>query len=240
MRITFGITWAAALVGLANSVAQSLAFAKPAENARAAAAAYYDSETGFTFSEYKVAYTLTSNVVVRIAAPSTATSGSAYPVVLQVVVPNGVGWGGIAWAGNMIKNPLTVAWANGNAAVLSSRWATSHSTPTMYTGATYEKLTTGNRVNGTHWQFTAVCNGCTSYAGSSGTIIVNPKGNNRLAFAFSASKPSSPSSNTSSIPVHDSPVYWNHDFSSGANANFADLVTRNGGHNNEFGNGTSL
>lgn len=114
----------ALLIATADRTAQSLAFSKPFEEAREAAAAYYDAETGFTFSEYKVAYTLTANVVVRIATPSTAVAGTPYPIVLQVVVPNGVGWGGIAWAGNMIRNPLTVAWANGNSPVLSSRWAT--------------------------------------------------------------------------------------------------------------------
>ena len=82
-----------------------------------------DPDTGFTFSEFKAAYTLTSNIVYRFAVPSDGGSG-AYDLVLQVVSPNAVGWNGLAWGGNMVKNPLTVAYANGNKATISSRWAT--------------------------------------------------------------------------------------------------------------------
>ena len=93
-------------------------------SAQDSATAFYDSETGFTFSEYKVAYSLTANVVYRIAVPSTATASSPYDLVVQVVAPNAVGWSGLAWGGNMVKNPLTVGWANGNSPIVSSRWAT--------------------------------------------------------------------------------------------------------------------
>lgn len=87
------------------------------------AVTYIDPETGFTFSEFKAAYTLTSNIVYRIAVASNAPSG-AYDIVIQVVTPNQVGWNGLAWGGSMVKNPLTVAYPNGNKATVSSRWAT--------------------------------------------------------------------------------------------------------------------
>lgn len=98
-------------------------------------------------------------------------------------------------------------------------------TPTVYSGATIEVLKTGTHTNSTHWQITAKCTGCTSFSSK----VLNPKGSNRLAFAYAKSKPSNPSSNSSSFNVHDVTNYWNHDFASAANANFAALVTKNGG-----------
>jgi hypothetical protein len=59
-------------------------------------------------------------------------------------------------------------------------------------------------------------------------VVLNPKGSNRLAFAYSAAKPSSPSSNSSSFPIHDVHNYWSHDFSQGSNADFANLLKKNG------------
>ncbi|KAF2728453.1 CBD9-like protein [Polyplosphaeria fusca] len=220
MRFDFGITWVAAVVGLLSSTA--------------VAAPYYDAETGFTFSEQRIACTLTSNVLFRFAVPNNVPTGQKYDVVLQVVAPNAVGWAGMAWGGSMVQNPLTVGWQNGQNTVTTSRWANSRSTPIAYTGATYEKLTKGNKANGTHWQFTVKCTGCTSWGSSS----IDPRGSPKFAWACSSSKPSSPSSNTTSLPVHDAHNYWSNDMSSGANANFADLVTKNGGHNSYLYNDT--
>jgi hypothetical protein len=84
---------------------------------------YVDQETGFTFSEYKAAFTLSANIVFRFALPSNASSGP-YNAVIQAVVPNQLGWIGLAWGGNMVKNPLTVAYPNGKKSTVSSRWAT--------------------------------------------------------------------------------------------------------------------
>lgn len=107
----------------------------------------------------------------------------------------------------------------------------SHVLPSTYSGATYEVFKTGTRSNGTHWQFTAKCSGCTSYSGAGGSQrYLNPKGGNRLAFAYAAAKPSSPSSASSSFGVHDVFGYWTHDFSMAQNPSFNNLVTKNGGH----------
>jgi hypothetical protein len=97
-----------------------------------------------------------------------------------------------------------------------------------YAGATYTLLKKGNKSNGTHWQLTAKCTGCTTYTGSSGATRIDPKDSKRLGFACAAAKVSSASSNTSSIPVHDVYNYFTHDFSAGANTNFAALLQRNG------------
>lgn len=84
---------------------------------------YHDAETGFTFSQYLAEYEIGSSIAVRIALPS-PIQNSTYDMVIQVVAPVDVGWAGIAWAGQMMLCPLTVAWANGNSVTVSSRYAT--------------------------------------------------------------------------------------------------------------------
>ncbi|KAF9735132.1 cellobiose dehydrogenase [Paraphaeosphaeria minitans] len=215
----------AALAGL-----EVTAFGRPSTGVQPRAEGtitYVDQETGFTFSEYKAAFSLSANIVFRFALPSNAPSGP-YNTVIQAVVPNQLGWIGLAWGGNMVRNPLTVAYPNGQKATVSSRWATGHSTPGAYTGATYTLLNTGNKVNGSHWQFTAKCAGCTTWTGTSGSVRISPTGSSRLAFAYSTGKAASPSSNTSTIPVHDTPNYFTNDFSLGQNPNFDALLQRNG------------
>ena len=58
--------------------------------------------------------------------PDTATVGN-FSVLLQIQAPRTVGWAGVAWGGVMVNNPLTVGWANGNTAVVSSRSTTRYS-----------------------------------------------------------------------------------------------------------------
>lgn len=84
----------------------------------------FDSETGFTFSEFKVAYTLSANIAFRVAVPANAQPNQPYDIVYQVVVPKQVGWAGIAFGGSMTYNPLLVGWANGQQTLTSTRWAT--------------------------------------------------------------------------------------------------------------------
>lgn len=88
------------------------------------AVSYTDPETGFTFSETRAAATLSSNIVYRIAQPANIPANQPYDIVLQVVAPNQLGWVGLAWGGSMIRNPLTVAYPNGQRPTVSSRWAT--------------------------------------------------------------------------------------------------------------------
>ncbi|KAI0010684.1 CBD9-like protein [Xylariaceae sp. FL0662B] len=213
MRWNFGIASAATLLCIAS---------------KAQADVFVDSETGFTFSQYSAAYSTTDAITFRIAVPSTATAGTPYDAVIQVVAPSVAGWAGLAWGGSMTNNPLTIGWANGNSALASVRRATSHTTPTPYDGATLEILSTGTKANGTHWQYTAKCTGCTSFVGSSNAQKnLDPKGSNRFAFAYSKTKPSSPSSVSTTISVHDVYNYWNHDFAAAANSNFDELVEKN-------------
>jgi hypothetical protein len=97
----------------------------------------------------------------------------------------------------------------------------------MFTGATLQVLKTGTKNNGTHWQITAKCSGCTAFTGSNNANkTLNPNGSNRLAFAYSKTKPSSASS-AATINAHDVFTYWDHDFSQAGNIDFAQLVQRN-------------
>ncbi|KAK3337555.1 CBD9-like protein [Cercophora scortea] len=192
-----------------------------------AADTYYDSDTGLTFSQGFGLYKVDGRgVTVRIAIPTGVEANTAYDAVVQVVVPSDVGWAGLAWGGSMTKNPLLVFWrGSNNSPVLSSRWSTGHTAPTSYTGAQYTLYKTGTKSNSTHWQFTALCSGCTAFNGDSGLRYISPRGGNRLAFAYSPTKPSG-NSNTSSITVHEVHGYWNHDFTSAANSNFVAAVEK--------------
>ncbi|KAE8447235.1 hypothetical protein EG329_010929 [Mollisiaceae sp. DMI_Dod_QoI] len=215
----FGALWAAALVAIASG------------DQVAGPSVYHDAETGFTFSSYNVMYNLQSAITFRIAVPSPVTSNTPFDAVIQVVAPIDVGWTGLAWGGQMLYNPLTVSWASGSNVVVSSRFATEHSAPPLYNGATYSVFKTGTHVNRTHFQYTAKCTGCTSYTSSQGTpTVLNPTGNNRLAFAYASSRPNNPSSTSASLPVHDVYSYWSQDFSTGANAAFTSLTSKNMGH----------
>ncbi|KAH4352460.1 hypothetical protein HBH98_021320 [Parastagonospora nodorum] len=236
MRSAYGV------VALASLVSSRPAPESTLIKSQALALAYVDQETGFTFSESKAAATLSSNIIYRIATPANVPSGQPYDVVLQIVAPNSIGWAGLAWGGSMVRNPLTVSYPNGQKTTASSRWATGHSTPQSYTGATLTLLSKGNKSNSTHWQLTAKCTGCTSWTGTSGATRIDPKDQKRLGFACAAAKPSSPGSNTSTIPVHDVYNYFTHDFAAGANANFASLLTKNGisGGGAETGNVTMV
>ncbi|KAK2748399.1 hypothetical protein FQN55_004337 [Onygenales sp. PD_40] len=181
---------------------------------------YQDPETGLTFSEYRAPHTLTEDVIYRIAAPGSVPANTPYDVVIQIVAPSDIGWAGLAWGGRMPNCPLTVSWANGGNAVVSSRYAASHTMPDVYDGATYKIFTTGTHSDGNTWQYTALCTGCTSWD----STTLDPAGSIRLAYATSQEAPSDPSSPSSSFPAHEVSNYWEHDFAAAANANFDEIV----------------
>ncbi len=106
--------------------------------------------------------------------------------------------------------------------------ARGHTYPGPWSGSSLSVFKTGTRSNGTHWQFTAKCTGCTQFTTESGrNVILNPNGGNRFAFAYGAGRPSNPSSNTSTFNEHDVFGYWSHDFNSAKNDNFQSLVSKN-------------
>jgi Cytochrome domain of cellobiose dehydrogenase len=127
MRWALGVTWAAAVLGIGLPMYPSHETSLtqlPASHVQAAdSKVVKDAETGFTFAQYAASYIIGSSILYRIALPQPVNSTN-YDIVLQIVAPKDVGWAGIAWGGEMVLCPLTVAWANGNNVVLSSRYAT--------------------------------------------------------------------------------------------------------------------
>ncbi|SPQ19805.1 edc10232-e76d-4a7e-9954-40ff2686b0aa [Thermothielavioides terrestris] len=195
----------------------------------AADTVYHDPDTGLVFtSNFELYKTDGHGITVRIAIPDNVQSYTAFDAVIQMVIPNEVGWAGLAWGGSMTNNPLLVAWrGTSNNPVLSPRWASSHVQPQPYSGAQYTLFKTGTKTNATHTQFTALCKGCTSWTASDGsTRYLSPRGGNRLAFAYSPTRPASPNSPTSSLSIHEVVGYWQHDFSQAANANFEATVSK--------------
>lgn len=220
MRVAYGL---AALAGVAVG--------RPSPDTHHLAprsVSYVDPDTGFTFSESRAAATLSANIIYRIAQPANIPAGQPYDIVIQGVAPNSLGWVGLAFGGSMIRNPLTVAYPNGQKPTVSVRWATGHSTPAAYPSATITPLSAGNKSNGTHWQFTVKCTGCTTYTGSSGTIRIDPNSSRRMGYACAPGKVANPASTTSTIPTHDVYNYFTHEFQYGSNPNFAALLQRNG------------
>lgn len=99
--------------------------------------------------------------------------------------------------------------------------------PQPWSGAQYTLFRAGTKSNSTHWQFTALCKGCTSWSNSAGTQrYLSPRGGNRMAFAYSPNRPSNPTSPSTSIPIHEVFGYWSHDFTQAANPNFETTVAR--------------
>ncbi|KAI1170045.1 hypothetical protein F4777DRAFT_146362 [Nemania sp. FL0916] len=213
MRWNLGLAYLAALLGCAS------------EGLAADSSVVRDAETGFLFSEFRAAYAIGSSITFRVAVPSPAPAN--YDLVFQIISPVAVGWTGLAWGASMLNNPLTLGWASGSTPTVSVRRTSVRQQPAPWTGATATLLRTGTKVNGTHWQITAKCSGCSSFTTTGSTVkTLSATGSNRLAFAYSKTKPSS-SSSAATISVHDVYSYWDHDFGAAGNIDFDSLVARN-------------
>ncbi|KAL8284513.1 hypothetical protein RB597_001951 [Gaeumannomyces tritici] len=163
----------------------------------------------------------TQRVAYRVAVPDTAARGTAFEVLIQIVAPRAVGWAALAWGGQMTNNPLTIAYSNGGTgAVVSSRRAVSRTAPSPYPGASYAVFGTST-TNATHWRLDVLCSGCSAWTGGS----VDPAGAAvTIAWASSARAPTTPSSNTSTIAIHDNKARVAFDLAAGRIANFTQVV----------------
>ncbi|KAL1836038.1 hypothetical protein VTJ49DRAFT_5645 [Mycothermus thermophilus] len=171
-------------VGLTNPVPQG---------GSVSPARFCDADTTICYAEW----TSPERIAFRFAIPDTATPGN-FSVLLQISAPRSVGWAGIAWGGIMVNNPLTLGWANGNTAVVSSRTASSRSYPGPYAGASYTVLP-GTTANSTHW-----------------TLSVLAKG--------APQPPFEPANNASRFSIHTSRNTFRLDLKSTQIADFAELV----------------
>ena len=107
-----GVTYFGLIALAAASVGAS-------ETAKRQTGKYCPGGTAICFSESKVA---AHDITFRVAIPE--TTAAPFDILLQIVAPVSVGWAGLAWGGKMTNNPLTVGWANGKSATVSSRFAT--------------------------------------------------------------------------------------------------------------------
>jgi len=157
----------------------------------------------------------------RIAIPE--TQAAPFDVYLSIVAPAGTGWASIAWGGKMIGNPLTIGWASGSTAVVSSRWAKSRTAPAAYAGASYKVLPSSTS-NSTHWQLDVLCSGCSQWDGGK----LDPNAVANFAWAKNTKAPSNAALNTSTISYHDSHGDFSHDLSKAklSQSAFAALVGR--------------
>ena len=204
-----------------------------------------DPETGLNWASF----TTERGLTFRVAVPEEVTETADFDTAFQIIAPAHLGWVGLAWGGSMTYNPLAVSWPNGQEVTVSSRIAlqvthlsqrsgrgdimalkltaynlrSSFSPPLAYDFATYTVLEKGTHINATHWQVTAICSGCSRWGeeDSGGTIHLNATGQNALAFAYSDVPVHDATKNDSSFNMHSGAGHWVHDFSQGANGNFA-------------------
>ncbi|CAK7204859.1 hypothetical protein SEUCBS139899_007621 [Sporothrix eucalyptigena] len=181
---------------MVHSSILALAVAVTYHASHANAASFCDA--AFTGSSVCLAeFTSTSSVTYRIGVADAATDGAAFDTLLHIVAPVATGWAGLAWGGAMTNNPLTVGWpSSDNSAIVSSRWATGHTLPAAYTGASYTTLSSSK--NSTHWALSVVCSGCSQWSGAS----LAPSTANTIAWASSTRAVTTPSSNTSTFGYH--------------------------------------
>ncbi|KAL2150911.1 hypothetical protein VTH82DRAFT_6009 [Thermothelomyces myriococcoides] len=156
---------------------------------------YCNPTTQICYVEYSWGPTVP---VFRIAVPDSASTGTDFQTLLQIVAPATLGWAGFSWGGGMTANPLTVAWPNGSGGVtVSSRWADSRTLPTVYSSATYRTISAEN--NGTHWIVETVCSGCSQWSGGR----LSTTGVNTFAWAVSDQPVSNPADPSSTFQVHN-------------------------------------
>ncbi|KAL1837872.1 hypothetical protein VTJ49DRAFT_3298 [Mycothermus thermophilus] len=188
-----------------------------------------DPDTGLTFtSNFQLYKADGRGITFRVAIPENAESYTSFDVVVQAIIPNDVGWAGLAWGGSMPRNPLLVAWrGSSNNVVLSGRMANGYVMPQPSNVAQYTLIPAGTKSNGTHWQYTALCRGCTAWQQTNGAYrYLSPRGGNRLAFAYSPSRPFDANNPSSSIPIHEVHGYWSQDFAAARNPDFENIVSR--------------
>ncbi|KAI3339405.1 iron reductase domain protein [Ustulina deusta] len=182
------------------------------------AAQYCDSATSVCYSETKA-----GDLYVRVALP--AVEEDTFDMLLQIVAPKTTaGWAAVAWGGKMIKNPITVAWANGNKTVVSSRWADTRTPPVPYPNATYTVLK-GSTANATHWTLTALCSQCTSWTADNSRTALDPNDTAaKFAYALSPTPPSQPANNASSITKHTIHATFTLDLSAAKTEKFEEYI----------------
>ncbi|KAF1999420.1 iron reductase domain protein [Amniculicola lignicola CBS 123094] len=178
--------------------------------------------SNFCFSTYTDAG---SGLSFGIALPSKVQD--PYDAVISITSPVKHYWTGFAWGGNMVWNPLTLAWANGKTTTVSSRFAFGISLPQAYDQAEYTYLK-GTVTNSTHYTMVARCRGCTGWQNNEDVrYALNGTGTTQFAWAYGAGAVENPASNMSAFNVHEEYSKWIHDLGAARNTNFDAWVASN-------------
>ncbi|PVH76304.1 iron reductase domain protein [Cadophora sp. DSE1049] len=166
-----------------------------------------------------------SGISIGIALPMNVSD--PYDAIISITAQLATTWAGFAWGGTMVFNPLTVGWANGNTAVVSSRFAFGLGLPQSYDGAEYTLLK-GTTANSTHWTMTAKCSGCTSYQANDGSqAVLDGMGTAQFAWAQGTTPVQEPANNNSAFNMHTSYGKWTHDLNAARSPNFDAWVASN-------------
>ncbi|KIJ62234.1 iron reductase domain protein [Hydnomerulius pinastri MD-312] len=144
---------------------------------------YTDPDNGITFQGYTDPV---HNVTYGLVFPP--LSGNSNEFIGEILAPSSTGWIGIALSGSMIGDLLVVGWPNGQDFVGTTRFATSYSSPAVYSGPTLTNLKYA-LVNSTHWKWVFRCQNCTTW--TNGSIPTDSSA--ALAWAFSSDPVADPS-----------------------------------------------
>ena len=89
-----------------------------AQDGKPASSKVCDKATKICYSSYS---DKDSGMTFGIALPKNVTD--PYDAIIKITAPIANKWAGFSWGGNMVWNPLSVAWANGKSGTISARFA---------------------------------------------------------------------------------------------------------------------
>lgn len=176
-----------------------------------------------------------------IALPKNVTD--PYDAIVRITAPIANQWVGFSWGGNMVWNPLSVAWPNGQSGTISARFAlydafldylmtllmtySGIALPLGYDGAEHSYLK-GTKTNATHWTVNAICKGCTGWQNNEDErYALNGTGTTQFAWAYGVSSVEDPARNDSAFNVHAAYGKWIHNLDTARIENFDSLVNAN-------------
>ncbi|EUC30277.1 iron reductase domain protein [Bipolaris zeicola 26-R-13] len=193
-----------------------------AQEGEAQSTVVYDAETKISYSSYTEPAT---GMTFGVALPKNVTD--PYNAIIRITAPVTNQWVGFSWGGNMVWNPLSVAWPNGQSGVVSSRFAFGIGLPLGYDGAEHTYLK-GTRTNTTHWTVNALCKGCTGWQNSEDArYSLNDTGTTEFAWAYGTSAVEDAARNNSAFNVHQAWGKWIHNLDAARINNFDSLVRAN-------------
>jgi hypothetical protein len=209
-----------------------------AQEGEAQSTVVYDAETKISYSSYTEPET---GMTFGVAFPKNVTD--PYDAIIRITAPIANQWVGFSWGGDMVWNPLSVSWPNGQSGTISARFAlyvlalqtpcalliydSGISMPLGYDQAEHTYLK-GTKTNATHWTVNALCKGCTGWQNNEDTrYALNGTGTTQFAWAYGTSAVEDPARNDSAFNVHQAYGKWIHNLDAARIDNFDSLVKTN-------------